>query len=233
MVDWDGLENRCAFTGTVGSNPTLSAMPLVTIVCQSGSVSLAIRRLSVTLPTMLLPTFTQMLTALSTWLDKAAAEKGADADALMAARLAPDMFPLATQVRFACVQAQEALYRLQGQPFPASLTALLDEARGAGDAPGTIAAAKTRIAETVALIEAVDPAAIAVEPDQPIVHDLPIGLTFDFSALSYARDWALAQFYFHIMIAYAILRHEGVALGKADYVAHLMPFIRPQAASPA
>ena len=52
-------------------------------------------------------------------------------------------------------------------------------------------------------------------------------MIFDLTARQYVRDWATAQFYFHVMIAYAILRKEGVDLGKADYVAHLLPFLRP------
>ena len=43
-----------------------------------------------------------------------------------------------------------------------------------------------------------------------------------------ARDWTLAQFYFHVMTAYSILRKEGTDLGKADYVAHMLPYLRPE-----
>ena len=72
---------------------------------------------------LLVPTYTQMLKALSAWLEKAEQE-AADPDQLMAARLAPDMFPLATQVRFSCLQAQEPIHRLQGAPLPDALDAL-------------------------------------------------------------------------------------------------------------
>ena len=85
------------------------------------------------------PTYLHMLTALSAWLDKAAAQVGPDeADALLAARLAPDMFPLSTQIRFACVQAQEGMFRLSGEQFPPSLQVLLDEGRDAGERPGIV-----------------------------------------------------------------------------------------------
>ena len=60
-----------------------------------------------------------------------------------------------------------------------------------------------------------------------IAHDLPIGITFDLTAIQYVRDWTLPQFYFHVMIAYAILRAEGIELGKADYVAHMFAYLRP------
>ena len=52
-------------------------------------------------------------------------------------------------------------------------------------------------------------------------------MVFDLTAEQYARDWTLGQFYFHLMTAYAILRSEGVELGKADYIPHMFPYIRP------
>jgi hypothetical protein len=72
-------------------------------------------------------------------------------------------------------------------------------------------------------------AADALDRDalDPIAHDLPNGMVFDFTAEQYARDWTLSQFYFHVMIAYAIMRKEGIELGKGDYVGHLLPFLRP------
>lgn len=99
-----------------------------------------------TLPDVLLPTYVQMLQALSTWLAKAEVQMvDGRSEALMSARLAPDMFPLSTQIRFACVQAQEGVLRLQGQAFPASLQALLEEGRNAAEHPGSIAEAQARI----------------------------------------------------------------------------------------
>ncbi|WP_114952513.1 DUF1993 domain-containing protein [Sphingosinicella terrae] len=181
-----------------------------------------------TLPDLLVPTYVQMLGALSAWLAKAEAQRpdGA-ADALMLARLAPDMFPLATQVRFACVQAQEGLFRLHGRPFPESVEILLDEGRSAADCPGTVADARARVAETLAIVEAEAAAMPEVDPAAPIAHALPRGMIFDLTAEQYVRDWALPQFYFHVMAAYAILRAEGVELGKADYVAHMFAYLRP------
>ena len=68
------------------------------------------------LRTLLVPTYTQMLKTLSAWLKKAQAQlPKAEGEALLSARLAPDMFPLSTQVRFACLQAQEAVFRLTKQ----------------------------------------------------------------------------------------------------------------------
>jgi len=182
----------------------------------------------VTLPDILSPTYVQMLKALSAWLAKAEAQMpDGGADSLMSARLAPDMYPLSTQIRFACVQAQEGVFRLQGRDFPASVELLLNEGRNAAERPGSIADARTRIDETIAIVEAASPHLRQLDPASPIAHDLPMGMVFDLTAEQYARDWALPQFYFHLMAAYALLRAEGVDLGKADYVAHMFAYLRP------
>ena len=181
-----------------------------------------------TLTTFLVPTYTHMLKALSGWLAKAQAQLPTpEVDALLTARLTPDMFPLSTQIRFACVQAQEAIYRLQGLPFPASIGELLDEGRQAGESPVTFPDAQARIAQTIALLEALPPHALDADPDSSVAHDLPNGMIFDLTAEQYARDWTVAQFYFHVMTAYAILRAARVELGKADYIPHLIPHLRP------
>ncbi|MDO9487261.1 MAG: DUF1993 domain-containing protein [Sphingomonadaceae bacterium] len=177
---------------------------------------------------LLVPTYRQMLGTLSRWLDKAGSQPPAGgAEALLAARLAPDMFPLATQVRFACVQVWEGVHRLQRQELPASVAALLDEGRAGGERPGTLAEARARIAETTALLDGLAPGALDADPQAPLAHALPNGMIFDLTPEQYARDWALPQFYFHLMAAYMILRAQGVALGKADYVAHMFAYLRP------
>jgi len=177
---------------------------------------------------LLVPTYTQMLNALAAWLRKAQAERpGAEAESLLTARLAPDMFPLSTQVRFACVQAQEGMHRLNGTAFPASLQVLLDEGRNAGERPGSMAEALARIDETVALVNSLASVPADQNEQRPIAHALPAGMIFDLTAAQFARDWTLPQFYFHVMSAYAILRSRGISLGKADYVAHMLGFLRP------
>ena len=177
---------------------------------------------------ILVPTYVQMLGALSAWLGKAEAQMpGGKADALLTARLAPDMFPLSTQVRFACVQAQEGMFRLHGRDFPGTIEVLLNEGRNAAERPGSIADARARIEETLAVVNALAAEALDVNPKTPIAHALPAGMIFDLTAEGYARDWALPQFYFHLMTAYAILRNQGVDLGKADYVAHMFAYLRP------
>ncbi|WP_217475624.1 DUF1993 domain-containing protein [Stutzerimonas stutzeri] len=182
-----------------------------------------------TLTTLLVPTYTQMLRALSSWLKKAQEQiPPADAEKLLSARLAPDMFPLSTQVRFACVQAREALCRLRGEALPASVHELLEEGRHAGEQPKSLADAQARIDETLKLLDALAPDALDAKAHEAIAHELPNGMIFDLTAEQYARDWTLPQFYFHIMTAYSILRREGINLGKADYVAHMFPYLRPE-----
>lgn len=176
---------------------------------------------------LLVPTYTHMLKALSGWLEKAQEQlPEADVAALLSARLAPDMFPLSTQIRFACVQAQEAVYRLKGEDFPASIGALVDEGRNGGEQPGTFADAKARIEQTITLLERLAPDALDKDPNESVAHELPNGMVFDLTAEQYARDWSLGQFYFHLMTAYAILRSKGVVIGKADYIPHMLPYLR-------
>lgn len=181
------------------------------------------------LTTLLVPTYTQMLKTLAGWLRKAQAQlPETEAQALLSARLAPDMYPLSTQVRFACVQAREAMCRLRGEAFPPAINELLDEGRQAVKSPGSLAEAYARINQTVALLEVLAADALDVAGDKPIAHELPNGMVLDLTADQYARDWTLGQFYFHVMTAYSILRKEGINLGKADYVAHMLPHVRPE-----
>lgn len=69
-------------------------------------------------------------------------------------------------------------------------------------------------------------------PERPLSHALPNSLIFDLTAEQYVRDWAIPQFYFHVMAAYAILRSSGIELGKADYVQHMFAYARPEAMAP-
>ena len=177
---------------------------------------------------LVVPTFTQLLKTLAGWLTKAQAQMAeADADALLSARLAPDMFPLTTQVRFVCKQVFEAVSRLRGEAFGEIHEVLLEEGRNASGRPGSIADAIARIDEAQALLKGLAPGALDERADHPIAHEIPNGMIFDLTAEQYARDWVLPQFYFHLMAAYAILRSEGVELGKADYVPYMFQYIRP------
>ncbi len=78
--------------------------------------------------------------------------------------------------------------------------------RNAGEWSGSIANAQARIEEPLAAVQAAAAEALCAELGAPLSHALPNGMIFDLTAEGYTRDWALSQFYFHVMIAYAILR---------------------------
>ncbi|MEM0911138.1 MAG: DUF1993 domain-containing protein [Pseudomonadota bacterium] len=178
---------------------------------------------------LLVPTFTQMLNAMSGWISKAELQLNeSESKNLMSARLASDMFPLSTQVRFACVQAYEAVSRLKKEEFTEVRNALLEEGRNAADQPGTISDAQVRISQTITMLNALSETELDTETQSSLVHELPDGMTFDLTAEQYVRDWVIPQFYFHTMAAYAILRHEKIEVGKADYVAHMFQYVRPR-----
>lgn len=188
------------------------------------------------LTALLVASFSNQLAAVSGWLDKAeafAAERPGGPDALLALRLAPDMFPLATQLRFLAFQAQEPVWRLRGEAVPDEVLAIRQEGRDGGERPGSWAEAKARIAETASFLASVGPDALDSAAAAPLVHELPNGMVFDMTGESYVRDWALPQAAFHQMIAYAILRQSGVPLGKVDYVPHMFGYLRPGTVPPA
>lgn len=178
---------------------------------------------------LLVPTFTQMLKAFSAWLDKASAHaeaRGDAVDALLSLRLAPDMYPLAAQVRFPCFQAHEAVHRLCGEPLPESVEEVRREGWNAVEQPGSLKDARARIADALSLLNGVEAGALDEGANRPIALELPNGMIFDMTGAEYARDWALPQFYFHVSTAYAILRNHGVELGKADLVPHMFGYLR-------
>jgi hypothetical protein len=160
-----------------------------------------------------------MLRGLSAQLDKGAAfarDAGLEPEALVEARLAPDMFPLSDQVRFACHQAAETVARLTGQAPP--------ELAGIEPDFETL---KARIAAVIEGLEGVSEADFQGAEARAIELRMPSGIVFDMTGEQFLRDWGLPQFYFHLVAAYAILRHKGVALGKPDYVAHAIAYVRP------
>ncbi|HEX2018106.1 MAG TPA: DUF1993 domain-containing protein [Aurantimonas sp.] len=170
---------------------------------------------------LIVPTFTQMLESLSGFLEKAETRLGDAAADAIDARLAPDMFPLAEQVRFSCIQVVEALARLQGLEVPLMLAR-----------QETPAGLQGQIAETCSALRAASAEQIDAGADRVVDLRLPNGMAFRMSGSEYVRDWALPQFYFHLVTAYAILRHAGVDLGKADYVRHMAAYHLPGALAP-
>ena len=174
---------------------------------------------------LIVPSYSQMLRGLSEWLDKAQ-EQNSEAEALLSAQLAPDMLPLSSQISFVCFQAQEAAYRLMGNPIPEELDQLGREGQNAAEQPGSIADAQGRISDALSFLEALEPDALDGAA-RSIAIKLPNGMIFDMTGEQYVRDWAQAQFYFHLVSAYAILRSQNIDLGKADYVSHMFAYVRP------
>ncbi|CAO3353283.1 DUF1993 domain-containing protein [Azospirillum palustre] len=179
------------------------------------------------LTNLLLPTYKNMLRTLAGVLDKAERQGPDRVEGLLSARLAPDMYPLATQLRFAAYQAQEATFRLRGEGIPPSLAAVAAEARNAGEVPGSLTDARVRIDEALSYLDGLASDALDAGETQAITIELPGGITFDMTGEQFVRDWALPQFYFHVITAYAILRNQGIEIGKADYVPHMFAYLRP------
>ncbi len=156
-----------------------------------------------------IPVFTRMLGNLAKLLDKAAADAEArkfEPAVLLESRLYPDMFPLTKQVQLACDFAKGAAARLAGVPVPA----FPDEER-------TIAELKERIAKVVAFVESVS----RTDVDAGVDRDVTIKMrdrSVEMKGLDYLNQMAMPNFYFHATTAYAILRHNGVAVGKRDFV---------------
>jgi hypothetical protein len=154
------------------------------------------------------PVLAGMLRNMRAWLDKAAAEK--DPAALVEARLIEDMKPLTAQYQFASDSAKNAIARLIGETAPSM-----------PDTEATLAELQERCDKTVAYIESVDPAAFAGADEREVVMKFPNGMGYRFTGADYLRRFALPNFYFHATTAYAILRAQGVSLGKPDYLQHL------------
>jgi hypothetical protein len=172
-----------------------------------------------TLHDLTIPAYANGLRALSGQLVKAldwGEQNGVGELQFIAARLAPDMFPLAAQVRFTCAQAIQTAVRLGADNAP-------DLGEDAADFPGL----QAQIAATLAWLDAIGTATLDGDDDRTIGFDLPNGMAFDMTAATYVRDWAQPQFYFHLVAAYAVMRHMGVPLGKADYVSYMMQYLRP------
>jgi hypothetical protein len=168
---------------------------------------------------MSVDTFVPMLRSLSALLEKGAEHaraKGIDPDSLANARLAADMFPLARQVQIACDQAKNGTARLIGREPPRF-----------EDNEKTLADLKARIAKTLAYLDTIRPAAFEGARTRQVTFALNGELTLDMDGVQYLRDWALPHFYFHVVTAYDILRHNGVEIGKRDYLTHAGYAIRP------
>lgn len=104
------------------------------------------------------------------------------------------------------------------------------EGWNANERLGSLASARARIADAILFFGEIGPGALDEGANQPVALELPDGMAFDTTGAQYARDWSLPQFYFHLITAYAILRNNGVELGKADLVPHMLAYLRPVSA---
>ena len=164
------------------------------------------------------PAMIAMLGNIKAWLDKAAAQK--DEAQLMEARLAPDMFPLPRQIQIAADAAKGAAARLTGTEAPVM-----------PDTETSFAELKERCDKTIAYLQGIDAAAYDAGLASEVVVTFPNGAGMKFDGATYLTGFALPNFYFHVSMVYAILRANGVDMGKQDFLTHLAPnmFLPPAA----
>jgi hypothetical protein len=155
------------------------------------------------------PVFKQILGSLSAILEQAethAAERKIDPNALLQFRLYPDMFPFTRQIQIAADFAKGAAARLAGAPVPAF-----------DDNEHSFTELKARIAKTLAFIDSLPKAQIEGSEERAITTGSGDKVRH-FTGRTYLVHYALPHFYFHATTAYAILRHNGVAIGKKDFI---------------
>lgn len=156
-----------------------------------------------------IPVLTHALKSLSAILDKAkahAGERKIDPIVLSTARLFPDMFPLNRQVMIACDLAKGCGARLSGTDNPVF-----------EDTETSFDEVQARIAKTLAFLEGISESAFAGAEDRIIKFKAGPN-ELEFVGVNYLREWVYPNFYFHLTTAYNILRHNGVSLGKLDYL---------------
>ena len=159
-----------------------------------------------------IPVLVRGLTNLSILIDKAAAyteAKKLDPTALAQVRLFPDMFPLSRQVQIACDTAKGGAGRLAGVEIPKH-----------EDNETTLPELKQRIAKTLDFVKGIKASQLEGAETRPIELKGP-NRTLSFTGLSYVNHFVLPNFYFHESITYAILRTNGVEVGKSDYLGEI------------
>jgi hypothetical protein len=164
--------------------------------------------MSLALETLSTSMFLRGLNVLAGLIDRAA-ESGLDEATIMDARLAPDMKPFPDQIRMASFSARSCVARLTDQPWPKT-----------DDAEATLTELKETVALSIAFVEGVEAAAFAGGETRRIELRFP-GVELNFEGEGYLTSFALPNFYFHVSMAYAILRHAGVPLGKRDFLGQL------------
>ncbi len=164
---------------------------------------------SITMSSASVPIFVRMLANIGHWLDKAeahAAAKKFEPSVLLSARLAPDMLAFTTQIQIACDTAKFCVARLAGVDSPKF-----------DDSETTIAQLRERINATITFLKSVPAAKIDGSEAKEVTlprRSGPIQMTGE----AYLKHFALPNFFFHVTTAYALLRHNGVDVGKMDYL---------------
>jgi len=156
-----------------------------------------------------IPVFLRGLENLTTILAKGAAHaeaKKIDPAVFVNARLAPDMFPLARQVQIASDAAKGCVARLAGAEVPAY-----------PDTETTFPELQARVAKTIAFVKGFTAAQVDGSEERACVLKIR-GEEVKFRGQDYLFKLALPNFYFHVTTTYDILRHDGVELGKMDYL---------------
>lgn len=158
---------------------------------------------------MTVPVFTRMLTNLLAVLDRAeadAATRKFDTLVLSDARLAPDMIPLRGQIMIATDHVKGCVSRLAGQPVPSW-----------PDTEHSFEELRARIRKALDLLATIKPADLEGSDTREVTLKIA-GRDLTLSGEAYLTQRALPNFFFHVTTAYAILRHNGVPIGKADYI---------------
>lgn len=158
-----------------------------------------------------LPVFKVMLGNLNHFLDKAQAHAEArkfDPIALMQARLAPDMLPLTGQVLIACDSVKNGIARISGVAAPKF-----------DDTESSIPELKARIQKTLDYLATVPADKLDGTEDKEITFPVGRDATRTMKGEAYLKHHVLPNFFFHVTTAYALLRHNGVEIGKVDYLA--------------
>jgi uncharacterized protein len=157
------------------------------------------------------PVFQHMLRNLVHVLDKGEANaqsRNFDPSVLTTARLAPDMLPLTRQVLIACDAAKLGVARISGVEAPKF-----------DDTEATFGELKQRIQKTLDYLASVPASALDGTEDKEVTFPAGRDRTLTMKAQAYLTTWVLPNFFFHVTTTYAILRHNGVDLGKRDYLA--------------
>ncbi len=165
--------------------------------------------MSITMHSASVPMFVRMLTNLSKFIDKAEAHalaKKFDPAVYLASRLAPDMLPFTRQVQIACDTAKFCIARLGGVDAPKH-----------EDNEASLADLKARISKTLTFVQSVPADQIVGTEDKDINVPRRDGVMV-MKGEAYLKHFATPNFYFHVTTAYALLRHNGVELGKGDFL---------------